>query len=142
MEKKRGGKIASFWKRVLAYIIDVLIVDVAVVYPFEKYFGKMSGFSFNLSGNLLVAVVIIAILTVFYWAILEYSMRQSIGKMIVGIYVNTTKKFTFWQFIVRNIPKISSLTIILDSLYMLMTKQHQRYFEKLSNTEVLEVPKK
>ena len=142
MEKKRGGKTASFWKRVFAYIIDVLIVDVVVVYPFEKYFGKMNGFSFNISGNLLVAVVIIAILTVFYWAILEYSMRQSIGKMVMGIYVSTTKKFTFWQFIVRNIPKISSLTIILDSLYMLRTRQHQRYFEKLSNTEVLEVPKK
>lgn len=142
MEKKRGGKTASLWKRVFAYIIDVLIVDVVVVYPFEKYFGKMNGFSFNISGNLLVAVIVIAILTIFYWAILEYSMRQSIGKMVLGIYVSTAKKFTFWQFLIRNIPKISSLTIILDSLYMLMTKQHQRYFEKLSNTEVLEVPAK
>lgn len=137
--KKRGAKIAPFWKRLFAYIIDVLIVDVVVAYPFEKQLGKINGFSLSLSGDLFIAVLIIGILTVFYWAILEYSMRQSIGKMVMRIFVNAPQKTNMWMFLLRNLSKISVLTLALDSLYMFATKQHRRYFEILSNTEVLEV---
>ena len=137
---KKRGVIAPLWRRVFAYIIDGLIIGVIVIYPFEKYFGKINSLSF--SGDLFIASIVIAILTVFYWAILEYSMRQSIGKMVFGIYVNAPKKTTLWPFVLRNLTKVSSFTLGLDVLYMLITRQHQRYFEKMSNTEVLGVPKR
>ena len=73
-----------------------------------------------------------------YWIILEYKVRQSIGKYIMNIYVtSTTKNLGFSQVIIRNITKISLPLLILDVLYMINNKG-QRYTEKLSNTKVIE----
>ena len=107
MSKKRGV-IARLWKRILAYFIDIMIIGVIVVYPFEKYFGKVNGLSM-INSQMFIAGLVIAILTIFYWAILEYSMRQSIGKMVSGIYVNAAKNSKFWPFVLRNLTKINSL---------------------------------
>ena len=140
---------AQLWKRVFAYVVDILIVTFIDISPFryltDKFGLDNKTFSFNIdiapekAKLMILTFLIIAILSILYWAILEFKLRQSLGKMLMKIYVKPlTKKLSFWQCILRNITKISTLTIALDSAYMLLTKQHQRYFERLSNTEVVE----
>ena len=141
---------APLWKRGLAYLVDMVIVGVVVVLPLEPTLEGLSqgssffgGYSFlqsnpHLALKLLVLSLAIALLTVLYWAILEYKLRQSVGKLLLGIKVVSTKKtFTFSQCFVRNITKFTSLFLLLDVLYMLFKGGNQRYTEVLSKTEVL-----
>ena len=55
------------------------------------------------------------------------------------IYVrHLTKKIMFWQALLRNVTKISTMFLLLDIAYMLVSKTNQRYFERLSYTTVVE----
>lgn len=142
---------ASIWKRALAYVIDIIIINIFIIWPFKPLTDiKYEGNNFweiynNLKNNqdvlvtLFITGITIAILTILYWAILEYYIQQSLGKWILKIRVRSKlKNLSFWQCFVRNITKLSSLLLILDSLYLIFMKTNQRYFEKISNTEVVE----
>ena len=136
--------VAPLWKRVVAYIIDILIINSIVVLPFRDSLNEIykEGALFNVNFNdiksVLLMSVIIAILSLIYWVILEYKIQQTIGKHIMNIHViSMTKKMDFSQVIIRNVTKISLPLLILDVLYMLNNKS-QRYTERLSNTKVIE----
>lgn len=142
---------APLWKRVFAYVLDVLIVDFIIVLPFqpllERIYNKddfvdIYNFFSSHPENMMVIFlvsVLISLLTILYWAVLEYKLQQSFGKMLMNIYVRSkTKKLTFLQCFTRNISKISLLFLIVDSSYMFFTRTNQRYLEKVSNTEVIE----
>ena len=134
-------EVASFTRRILAYIIDVLIINTLILKPFNL-FSKTS-LTIQLSRETIIIGFSTAILTLLYWALLEFTVRQSIGKIITRIYVSSLKKqLTLYQCILRNITKIVTPILIIDTLYAMINKTHQRYFEKISNTEVLQVPKK
>ena len=131
-------EVASLTRRVIAYIIDVLILKTLILRPFGPFLKNMQLFSFT--KEVLIVSVSIGILSLLYWALLELTVRQSIGKMITRIYVSSTKKtFTLQQALLRNIPKIVSIVLVLDVLYTIIKKTHQRYFEVISNTEVLKI---
>lgn len=87
--------------------------------------------------------IIVSLLSLFYWAYLEYQFGQSVGKIIMKLSVKSTlrKKLTFTQTVIRSITKLSTILIILDTLYMLYKKGNQRYFEIISKTKVTEVKK-
>ncbi len=145
---------APLWKRVFAYFIDLAIINLFVAFPFQGIMQKFVDIETNNFSSLLnffkgspettkvlfFTSLIMSILTVLYWAILEFKIQQSVGKIILKIHVRSTKKgnLRFSQCLVRNITKISLIPIILDSVYMIFTKSHQRYFEKMSNTEVID----
>ena len=83
--------------------------------------------------------LIILCLNLIYWVTLDYMLRQSIGKALLNIYVRSTEKeLKLWQCIVRNIPKLSLILLFLDSFGVLFRNEYQRYFEKLSKTEVVD----
>jgi len=147
---------ASLWKRVFAYIIDVFVINLIIVMPFQKPLEKMSeGFSNkgfletyqlflrpefqSLVPKLLSIFLVTSLLSALYWAILEYKISQSVGKILMGIYVKSQgDKLTFWQCFLRNVTKVSTLPLVLDSAYMVLSKGYQRYFEKISRTAVVE----
>tara|TARA_Y100000310_G_scaffold336465_1_gene421064 strand:+ start:58 stop:543 length:486 start_codon:yes stop_codon:yes gene_type:complete len=145
---------APLWKRVFAYFVDLAIINFVVAFPFQGIMQKFvsvetDNFSSILNffkGSpettkvLFFTSLIMSVLTVLYWAVLEFKIQQSVGKMLLNIHVKSTKKgdLKFSQCLVRNITKISLIPIILDSVYMIFTKQHQRYFERMSNTEVVD----
>jgi uncharacterized RDD family membrane protein YckC len=134
-------EVASFTRRILAYIIDVLIINTLILKPFNLF--SRTGFNLQISRETIIIGFSTAMLTLLYWALLEFTVRQSIGKIITRIYVSSLKKqLTLYQCIMRNITKIVTPILIIDVLYALINKTHQRYFEKISNTEVLQVPKK
>lgn len=134
------------WKRIIAYLIDILIINLIIITPFKKIINQTPNiknisqlYSFlQTSKNFIYISIIISILTLLYWTIFEYKFHQSIGKMLLNLYVKSkTKKLEVWQCFVRNVTKISLPLLALDCLYLLKTK-NIRYFEKLSNTKVIE----
>lgn len=147
---------AALWKRAFAYVIDVFVINLVIIMPFQKVLEELGkGFSDRgffetykilmqtelqaILPKLLFIFTIISFLSVLYWAILEYKIGQSIGKILFNIYVKSqTEKLTFWQCFLRNVTKVSTLPLILDASYMIFTKGYQRYFEKISKTFVVE----
>ncbi len=143
---------APLIKRIIAFFIDVLIIDIIIVMPFNKYIESITngqnGFSYFYSlvlknpeviFQLAIMSFIIFVLSVAYWSILEFKTRQSIGKMLMNIKVMSKKKgFSFTQCIVRNISKPITILFLFDVLYMIFKKEKQRYFEKISDTAVVE----
>ena len=95
------------------------------------------------SSETIIISIIVSLLSLFYWGFLEYKFGQSVGKIIMKISVKSTlrKKLTFTQTTIRSITKLSTILIILDTLYMLYKKGNQRYFEIISKTKVIEVKK-
>ncbi len=145
----------SFWKRFIAYLVDIIIVDIIVAWPFQKTIDNFtSGFSSNvfavytsLNSNpdfissmlpsLALLFLITSLLTIAYWAVLEYKTKQSIGKMLMRITVKSDYKLlTLNQCIVRNISKISGILLLIDCIGLIGS--HQRFLERLSNTRVVE----
>ena len=77
-------------------------------------------------------------LTLIYWSLSEYIFYQSPGKFAFNIYVRSKEKeLKFWQCLIRNVTKISLILLFLDSLKVILKKDYQRYFEKISKTEVV-----
>ena len=64
------------------------------------------------------------------------------GRYEIFLFPSLKKQLTLHQCIMRNITKIVTPVLLIDFLYAIINKTHQRYFEKISNTEVLQVPKK
>lgn len=143
----------SVWKRVFAYILDRIIINIIIVLPFNKV---VEGLDISSEKDFIAAYeivnsakdilpllyisLVIAALSILYWAVLEYLLKQSIGKMLFRIYVKSKdKELKFWQCIVRNLTKASLLILVLDSFSIIINKDSQRYFEKISHTEITEV---
>ncbi len=135
-------KIASLWKRILAYIIDIIIINIIIVGPFLPILNSLNiNFTLKHINTILfifLVIFVIALISIFYWSILEYKIKQSVGSLLFNLEVNSKfKKLKFWQCFVSNISKPFSIIFILDLIYFLFNKK-QRYFEMLSKTELIE----
>jgi len=136
----------NFWKRFIAYLIDMIIINVIVVSSFrgllknivkdKSSFVILDMFNYQ-NKELLLVSGIIALFTLIYWSVLEFKINQTIGKIIMNIkVVSDNKKSKYWQYLVRNLSKPFILILILDVLYMLISRD-KRFFEKISNTKVI-----
>lgn len=139
------------WRRYLAFLIDFVVIYFVVIIPFKPFLSSfpqakdISQFYNLFSSEKLIALkplfyisLVIAFLTIFYWAILEYKTGQTLGKKLLNIKVNSKEnELTFWQCFLRNISKINTLFLILDVFYMWYYQTNQRYLEVLSKTEVV-----
>ena len=141
MKLKKIVAPVKLWKRVFAYIIDAVIVNLIIVYPFKGFFGNFDEDIFvkEFGSDIFMVILIISVLTILYWAVLEYFLKQSIGKSLLNIYIRSTEKeLNFWQCIVRNLSKVSALILFIDCLRIIFKSEYQRYLEKLSKTEVVD----
>ena len=136
---------ASFWKRFLAYLVDMLIINLVVLIPFDKHItrfdGKWLDFIMNTGTNksFMAITLFIVLFTLVYFMFLEYVYRQTIGKMFFNIYVESVKdELSLQQTILRNIIKPFSVVLAVDVAYMFFKKGHQRLFEIFSGTQVVE----
>ncbi len=145
-------------RRIFAYLVDIFLIQLVVQWPFKSKInallqtkqGILQTYSALLSGELVISSelqhvlfivsVVFVITSLLYFTILEWKLRQTVGKVIFGIYVATTeKKLNLWQVLLRNITKSLALTnlgflFIIDLLYMIFAKQ--RLTEKWSKTYV------
>lgn len=146
---------ALIWKRSIAFFIDILIINLIVLFPFGSLFEELipKGHSFseaymvlsNISykGFISSASIAISMLIVLYFFMLERKMGQTIGKRLMNIYVvSDNDSLKAWQLLVRNIMFIPIFPLILlwilDPLSMFFTKTSQRLSEILSRTKVVE----
>ncbi len=131
---------ANLWKRFLAYVIDFLIINLFISLPFEKYIKNVS-LNLLISGDETIFKIslVIAGLTLLYFVLLEQITKQTIGKMILNIYVaSKEKELRLQQTILRNLTKSFPIVLLVDVLYMFFKKTNQRLFEVFSGTYVVE----
>ncbi|MDD5178523.1 MAG: RDD family protein [Candidatus Nanoarchaeia archaeon] len=128
----------SLAKRFFAFIIDIIIINLVIVYPFNSLINTKTILTdVTINFNTVLVLFVIALLTVIYFAVFEFYFEQTIGKLIFKIKViSRTGKPSFMQIFNRNISKISFIVLILDCLY-LFKKTGQRYLDKLTNTMVV-----
>ena len=141
----RGGKLAVTWKRILAYVVDIFIVNTIIVRPLNNLlkFSNIIDIE-NLLNFLesmltlrifLIVSLVSGIITILYWAVLEYKIQQTLGGYLLGISVKSEiRKINFLQFLIRNITKISPIILAIDSIPVLYSDKKQRFTEKLSKT--------
>jgi|TARA_B100000315_G_scaffold260074_1_gene319120 hypothetical protein len=146
---------ASVLKRIIAFVIDLLIINLIILFPFRGIFNKIvpdasfsKTFDFlnsnsEASTSITVLMVAVAVLTILYFVILENKLRQSIGKMIFNLYVEgQDKDIKYWQLFARSMFLIPIFPFVLlwiiDPIVMLFTKENQRLSEILSKTKVVE----
>ena len=147
---------ASILKRIAAFLTDLLILDLIIAFPFQKLLEKMipsasaSEIYRQISTNPALAnqvyfiITLVGLMFIAYFAILEYKLGQTVGKMIFNIHVVSTKEkedLKFWQCLFSNLIFIPLFPFIIlwavDPIYLFITKQ--TFSNSLTKTKVVEV---
>lgn len=145
---------APVWKRLLAFFIDFIIIDFFIFASFKKIIRTLvpenSGFSAYSYlaanpevSNVLIAVSISAgILAMLYFTILEWGLSQTVGKIIMKLYVESDlKQLKLWQCLVRSmfiIPVFPFVLLwIVDPVYLFW--KNTRFSEILSKTKTIQL---
>ena len=129
---------APLWKRILAYVVDAMIIAV-LLSPLPSI--RITNFILDMAivRSLLTVFLVGSILAVLYFALLEFYVGQTIGKLVFSLAIASEgKALNFSQVLLRNVPKFSSLLLIIDSLPIILGRSHQRFFERISHTEVVQ----
>ena len=145
---------ALVWKRIAAFLIDMMILNLVVLFPFRRLFQGMlpKEYSFSeayksFAGTMSASYIswisfAMSVLAILYFFMLERKMSQTIGKRLMRIYVaGDAGKLKAWQLLARNIvfmPIFPFILLwILDPLFMVFSKTNQRLSEILSKTRVV-----
>jgi len=152
---------AGFWPRLVAYIIDNIVLGVTIlilVIPMlllmvllNVPFSKSSDYSWvgTHSPAVLVVFFSVAFITVLsavivalgYYIVLEGHFGYTLGKYLLGLRVLRTDgtRIGYKEALLRNLSKYINNLIILDALIMLIffNKEKQRGFDKIANTMVV-----
>ncbi|MEE9525576.1 MAG: RDD family protein [Candidatus Woesearchaeota archaeon] len=139
---------ASIGKRIFAFIIDILIIDLFILFPFDRLFRKliptatfsnqMNFFQSNpqIAARLSPILVLMSLIVVFYFTYLEYKIQQTPGKMLFGIYIAPERKITYWNYLLSNltfiVTKLFIILWIIDFFYMVTSPKNQRLLERLN----------
>jgi len=121
-------------RRFVAIIFDVIIVMlplyIILVIASVFFWGYLGFLGFG------------GIVLFLYSAVFEYAWGGTIGKMVLGLRVVSTKgKLELPDTLVRNISKIYPLFLLIEFIVTLVietTDAHQRFLDKLAKTTVVE----
>jgi len=135
--------LASFKKRVLAYVIDfaiILAITIAIIFiPEVPSISAKSILSGGISEVLIATVGLLWL----YSTLLEGFNGQSIGKRITGLKVVRTdgKKMSYDHAAVRNFGKIVVLLPfdLLIGWWRIKNHTFIRYFDKFAGTTVIDL---
>ncbi len=82
---------AGFFRRMFAFIFDILILDILITAPFTKIFEGLlkrvesNGFwAITYTSKELTAIIIIVIIIFAYFILFEYLLGQTIGMMLMN----------------------------------------------------------
>ncbi|MGV8086848.1 MAG: RDD family protein [Candidatus Woesearchaeota archaeon] len=143
----------SFWKRMFALIIDLIIVNMIIIYPFRsvfiKYFGNITlKQSVQLSEVALPSIVywvimIISILTLIYFTFFDYYLSQTPGKMLFKLksisLKNKNRELNLGEALLKNCFALPFFPFyifwIIDPIYLIFYKE--RFLEKITSTKTV-----
>jgi len=147
---------ANILKRILAFVVDILLVELVILFPLNNILRKMfmqTGYgsiseayaiasSQQYNSLFLFVSAVSGVVALVYFAVLEYKLGQTVGKIMFNLKVVSTKgRITIWRALVRSlfvIPFVPfSYLWIIDPLFYLFNKK-QRFSEHISNTAVVE----
>lgn len=99
---------ASFWKRTVAFVFDLLVINLVIAGPFQSTLSQYAMKEFSLDAVLpehaYFIVFIIFLLAMLYFTFLEYYIGQTPGQMLMNIEsVALDGNMTFWKALLRNI---------------------------------------
>ncbi len=146
---------ASLFRRFLAFLLDLLILDLVVAAPFRGVFAGifgeqeltdlMAAMEADPSMSFLAQMILLllGILLLLYFMILEFTVGQTLGKRIFRLRVeNDKKQKQIWQYLVRSLFVIPVFPFILlwviDPIHMFFSIEGRRWSEKLSRTRVVQ----
>jgi len=147
---------ASIWKRLAAFIADLLIINIVIGFSFQDLLtrlipkdlsiAEMSNYLAThpeVSKHLTTISVFIGVMALIYFSVMELKLGQTIGKMFFNInVVSEAKELKYWQCIVRSLFLIPIMPFMLlwvvDPLYVMFNKEGRRLTEILSKSKVVE----
>ncbi len=136
---------ASFGARLLALIIDMVIVNTASSLIQAPFLALMLG---NLNSTTMIVgfvapIILVGGMAVFYTVWLESSAWQAtLGKKLLGLRVVDLdgQRITFWKSASRNFNKsISSLILGIGYLMPLWTQQRQALHDRMARCLVIKI---
>lgn len=144
---------ASWGRRILAFLIDLIILNIFVTGAFQKVIRKLLPTEASYTSiqaaieaqpSLATAVFFIAFLSgifaILYFALLESQLGYSVGKLFMQIRVVAlqNEELTLWKCVIRSLLMIPAFPFIIlwvvDPLYALFSPLRQRLLERWSNT--------
>ncbi len=144
---------APFGRRILAFLIDIILVNIFLTAPFQKIIRGLVPDSTNytaiqsaMESNPQVATAVFIVgafsglFAVLYFAILEAKLGYTVGKLFMRIRVAALDKqeLTFGKCVIRALFLIPIFPFILfwviEPIYMLLSPVNQRLLERWSNT--------
>jgi uncharacterized RDD family membrane protein YckC len=153
---------APIWRRVTAFLLDYIIINSLILFPFNNLMQRilktdnifeimsmMGSRSGNISGLVIISLFM-GMISLLYFSIIEWKSFQSIGKIIMKIFVISTNKkinnkempkLTFIQSVLRSLPVlfffIFPILAMVDIISLLFNKEKLRIMEKISNTKTV-----
>jgi len=125
---------APVFKRLFAFIIDLLVVDLVLLYPFSRVLSKTfkdkltAGSIADLMAGQSYLVFSVTIIFILYFVLFEYKLGQTIGKMLVNLYCMPKEgKMSIWKALGRNLFLIPVMPFIflwvIDPIFILWRNQ-------------------
>ena len=135
---------APFWRRALALVSDLLILDLIVTAPFTSLFAGMIAraesagwLRMTYTDAELAAMVVVFLLAFAYFALFEYTLGQTPGMTLMRMRVRTPPRL--WQAMVRNaflIP-IGPVLVLWIAEPIAIAFTHASLLERLSGTRTV-----
>ena len=153
MRIKKEAVPASILKRIIAFILDILILNIIVIMPFSGLlrgmvpsgdFNEMYKIAAENMDSLMLLFFFIGLLALLYFSLLEWKLGQSIGKMLVNVKVVAVDGSSpvFWQCLGRSLFVFPFLPFILlwiiDPISIYLNPRKQRLSEFLTKTMVVD----
>jgi len=156
--KKRGKEFlapASLLKRMSAFIIDLLLLDLIILFPFNSIFDKIiKGNTIKeqvmfiqnnplLMGKVSFIFLITGIIATIYFSYFEYKIKQTPGKLLFNIFtISEIEKPKFIHYLTSNLFLIPIFPFYLlwfiEPIYAFMSPKNQRLTEKISKILTLQ----
>ena len=135
---QRNRRDVSVFSRFGAYLVDTFLLNLAVLYPLEKFLSSYSDFSFSVvDASLLLALLFVVFLSWAYWTVMDLYFSRTLGKMFFGLRVVSKQgKLSFSQAFLRNVTKPFSVLLLLDSWKLFLRREKLRYMEEVTTTWV------
>ncbi len=142
---------APVWRRLFAFIIDLLILNVIFFFPFQSMIeglipnGGWETIVMQANANLAALETITAVLGIvalLYFTFFEAALAKTPGKHLMHILVaSESPQPSFWRMMIRNLYVLPIFPFILlwllEPLFMIFSKDQQRLLERLSKTRTM-----
>ncbi|MGA2433431.1 MAG: RDD family protein [Acidimicrobiales bacterium] len=117
-----GTDLASYWWRVLGYLVDAIILGVVVSYPLR-----------SLHVNAYAAAIVVVVVTFFYGTLLlTYTSGQTLGMRLVRVrVVNATTNATVSRFEAGKRTALYCVFSLISNIYHYDKYRHPNAHERM-----------